>query len=512
MKIIQKLCFVAMLSFICMHGFSQIPLDGLVAFYPFNGNANDESGNGNNGTVYGAQLTIDRCGYHDSAYYFDGYGANIQLPASQFILNEYSYSLWVKVNAFPDESIDGWMMFSAGSTSSRFCQGIGIHPDGGICATSYNIGNNPIGSWAESPSIQENQWCHIVVTRDYEKVQIYVNGELMPYVETEIYIPYTQNQDANYGSPGTRVIIGGRSTMINPYPFIGNIDDFAIYNRVISAEEVKQLYEITCKELLDGLKSYFPFNGNATDATGNGNDGVIHGPVLTTDRCGNPNSAYLFDGVDDYISLDPSYIMPESKGTFAAWVYYNSLSTVQYLGSLGDTESQDYYLGFLRFDPGYQKLTIYRRTPGNADIMVGSTTIASHQWYFVVMTSDGNDWSLYVNGEKETLSVQSGLNTGDWGIDLPQADNWLLGSLIIQEPHDHAYLNGKLDDIRIFDYPLSQEEILELFNTYCPMEITGDQLLCQGQKSVLFSVQLIEDVNYQWSYSGTGAVLSAQPE
>jgi hypothetical protein len=46
--------------------------DGLVAHYPFNGNANDESGNGNNGTVNGATLTTDRFGNMNKAYSFDG--------------------------------------------------------------------------------------------------------------------------------------------------------------------------------------------------------------------------------------------------------------------------------------------------------------------------------------------------------------------------------------------------------------------------------------------------------
>ena len=45
--------------------------DGLVAYYPFNGNANDESGNGYNGTVYGATLTYDRFGNPNSAYSFN---------------------------------------------------------------------------------------------------------------------------------------------------------------------------------------------------------------------------------------------------------------------------------------------------------------------------------------------------------------------------------------------------------------------------------------------------------
>lgn len=55
--------------------------------------------------------------------------------------------------------------------------------------------------------------------------------------------------------------------------------------------------------LEDGLVAYYPFNGNADDGSGNGLNGVIYGATLTEDRFGNSNSAYSFDGVDDYASL-----------------------------------------------------------------------------------------------------------------------------------------------------------------------------------------------------------------
>ena len=51
----------------------------------------------------------------------------------------------------------------------------------------------------------------------------------------------------------------------------------------------------------NGLVGYWPFNGNANDASGNGNNGTVNGATLTTDRNGNANSAYSFDGNNDYI-------------------------------------------------------------------------------------------------------------------------------------------------------------------------------------------------------------------
>ena len=50
---------------------SNVPTNGLVGYWPFSGNANDEGGNGNNGTVSGATLTTDRNGNANSAYLFN---------------------------------------------------------------------------------------------------------------------------------------------------------------------------------------------------------------------------------------------------------------------------------------------------------------------------------------------------------------------------------------------------------------------------------------------------------
>ena len=73
--------------------------DGLVAFYPFNGNADDESGNGHHGTVSDATLVPDRFGNLDSAYYFDGVDDYISIENNEDFqpgLGDYSVSVWVK--------------------------------------------------------------------------------------------------------------------------------------------------------------------------------------------------------------------------------------------------------------------------------------------------------------------------------------------------------------------------------------------------------------------------------
>ena len=76
--------------------------DGLVAYYPFNGNAKDESGNGNHGAVNGATLTEDRFGNIDSAYHFDGnsYIVVPNSPALESPSDQYSVAVWANTEAW----------------------------------------------------------------------------------------------------------------------------------------------------------------------------------------------------------------------------------------------------------------------------------------------------------------------------------------------------------------------------------------------------------------------------
>jgi len=83
-----------------------LPANGLVAWYPFSGNANDESGNGNNGAVNGASLDLDRFGNAQSAYSFDGLNDDILVPHNaQFNSYPLTINLWMKSNGDADGGI-----------------------------------------------------------------------------------------------------------------------------------------------------------------------------------------------------------------------------------------------------------------------------------------------------------------------------------------------------------------------------------------------------------------------
>ena len=85
-------------------------------------------------------------------------------------------------------------------------------------------------------------------------------------------------------------------------------------------------------DLQKGLVAYYPFNENANDESGNGNNGTIHGASLTTDRNGNSESAYQFDGINDYISNSNGLkYLVNNTYSISLWIYKPNLITMVFL-------------------------------------------------------------------------------------------------------------------------------------------------------------------------------------
>jgi hypothetical protein len=95
----------------------------------------------------------------------------------------------------------------------------------------------------------------------------------------------------------------------------------------------------------DGLVAWYPFNGNANDESGNGNNGLAVGPTLTTNRTGESNSAYLFDGTNDFISVkhQQKLNLPGSgtSFSFSAWVLPNDGNLEMNIISKGQGNGQN---------------------------------------------------------------------------------------------------------------------------------------------------------------------------
>jgi hypothetical protein len=99
----------------------------------------------------------------------------------------------------------------------------------------------------------------------------------------------------------------------------------------------------------NGLVGYWPFNTNANDASGNGNNGIVTGATLAADRMGNSNSAYHLDGVNDFITIPDSPSLRLNNATISSWISYSSASKMMLMvkHNLLDAYNANYALSLI---------------------------------------------------------------------------------------------------------------------------------------------------------------------
>jgi hypothetical protein len=209
----------------------------------------------------------------------------------------------------------------------------------------------------------------------------------------------------------------------------------------------------------NGLIGYYPFTGNANDQSGNSNNGTVTGAILTTDRFGNTNSAYSFNGTSDLISFPQLFAFNQTgDASISIWINSNTPpSNVQatFLKSNLSTPDNNRFNFFLNPLSGDTlKLNFdYRETNSTIHILNICNTLTKYNWQNIVYSRTGNTYKLYVNGQLINSSVDNAPN-------LPTATGWLVGN----DPSSIHDFSGKIDDIRIYSRALDSVEVNSIFN------------------------------------------------
>lgn len=239
MKIIKLLLATAVGGLLALNAGAQSWLNnGLIAYYPFNGNANDASGNMNNPTLVKAALSTDRFGNSVSAMSFDGLNSYI-LTSDAFPIignSPRTISFWFKFPILRYGQIIYWGNFSASGKSS----GISL----GLPGQLVLHGNYSDAVFVPAP-LAANVWHHVCMTYNgnIKTAFCLIDGVAVP-----INSVITTGGTAWDTAANTPLCIGrnyNHAVNINDgwtTPFMGQIDDVRIYNRALSASEVAQLY------------------------------------------------------------------------------------------------------------------------------------------------------------------------------------------------------------------------------------------------------------------------------
>jgi len=199
---------------------------------------------------------------------------------------------------------------------------------------------------------------------------------------------------------------------------------------------------------------HLPFNGHANDASGTGNDATVHGAPLTTDRNGNAGSAYEFDGSDDYMTIAQDPTLNVDHVTLAAWINLDSYKDDQRIITKETGDSWPYSSYSLLISDTDEQYLQFRIGIGSDRYMVTSPDVVSlNTWQHVAATYDGSALRLYINGEEVASESVSGV--------IADTDNPLY---IGNSQFFDRVLDGKLDDVKVYNRALSATEVSGLYN------------------------------------------------
>lgn len=207
----------------------------------------------------------------------------------------------------------------------------------------------------------------------------------------------------------------------------------------------------------DGLIAYYPFNGNANDESGHGHHGVARGVALAVDRFGKQNSAYRFDGTDDYIEVpDDDELDLTLNLTIAAWILQKNIGSGGY--RIVDKETagtgDGYHLDTFGLETPHRL-----RTCTGARCVSANTDYALNEWHHVVLVVSGTTATFYLDGRQD----------GGGDIGGPAQMNTL--SLFIGRAHlsrdglggNREFFDGIIDDVRLYNRALTEAEVQRLY-------------------------------------------------
>jgi gliding motility-associated-like protein len=312
---------------------SYVPTNGLVGWWPFNGNANDESGNGNNGTVNGATLTTDRFGNTNAAYYFSSSGcatridANVNttsiqtgLTISVWLMNVGNGCLGPRILEFWPGS-NGPGMAQWGTDYSQGLWGLGS-----LTSTGFSCS-------AAIPMSANNVWAHLVYTNNGNQGKFYKNGVLI----------------ATVNSTGNPILASSAAFGRMNHPaydaYNGKLDDIGIWNRALSDCEVAGLFNsvVTTPPTVDlgsdtlnicGLNTSLDatnpaaasYSWNTGETTPNitvSSSGEYHVTVTDTSGCSSSDTVYV-SVIDPTITAGQSAFCFGDSTTLQISPSYNS--------------------------------------------------------------------------------------------------------------------------------------------------------------------------------------------
>jgi hypothetical protein len=423
--------YLLTISLILMKFLAMAQTPNPIASYSFSGNANDAVGS-NHGTVNGASLTTDRFGNANSAYSFDGVDDFIGIGSLNFATNDYTISYWVNVNTTATDIavVSGNDPIALNQTFilSGFSGGVGrfLHRNPSGATGGVNLVGNQ--------TLTLGQWKFVTCIKQGTTLTYYMNG-----------VADNTITDAAATNISSAIFLEfGRlmSSAFAPiYHLNGKIDEVKIYNTSLTAAQVLAEYNATSN---NGLVASYPLNGSANDAVGT-RHGTVNGASLTTDRFGNINSAYSFDGVDDVIELNHAF-NGFTELTISAWVKINGANQANDWQAILSSDASGKFTHIQALVGASSNCAIY--VDNNSAVLIDHPAPVLNTWYHITLVAKSGESKMYING----LEVDSETNMFSF---ISNTNLLRIGSGY----QNGRFLNGSIDEVKIYNTALSSTQV-----------------------------------------------------
>jgi hypothetical protein len=427
-------------------------LKGIILYYPFDEDANDFSGNKNNGIL--TNYPVNDFGNIGYAYNFNGKNTSIDSSKNLGISGTmpWTVSTWVYPSKRTSINTGGGIIAFGVQTNKN-----GFFLNYKSNTNVFRFGAVGTGFSADTSSIYPAEnWYHVVCSFDgIGNLRVYINNVLAKTLNV-----------GTLSISDSKLTIGKFSYQGNVY-FNGTIDEVKMWDYALNEMEISQEYQ---RGIGNGLALYYPFDADAEDYSGFENNGIN---IKEADFVpGRKALALDLNGNNQYVDVPFSQSLAlGNEITLSAWIKTSSTGKMGILKrgvNGGNFENNDYSLS-MNFGKVYFGL-------GNGtkfDVLNSKNTFKDNQWHLVTgVLRNNNAMELYVDGNLVNSSVKTIPGTN------PLSNQQLVGSF----KSNSLYFNGQIDEVKIWQYALTGKEI--------------QQEYFKGQMGLLIDYPLKSDYDY----------------
>ncbi len=440
----------------------------LVAHYKFDGDFNDASGNGNNGTKIGDISFADSVNGKGARFE----GGYIEVNHNDVLNLEkgFTFSVWMYKE----------------HTKEQMTQPILVKTDvekkvGTDAYFFKNEQDRPIlGAWTNGMKyegskqwIEAQKWSLCTVTADSENIRFYVDGKLVDSITKKVTFPKSTG----------KLYIGYKTTPFGSHFFKGIMDDLKIFNYAMTPDEVQNEFGVMAngsgKNLINrplGMVAFYRFDGSMDDLSGYANNGMpvsAKGGLTYVD--GVAGKALLWDGAS-YIEVNDSDSLDMDKGfTCSVWLNLderkNSGNDYQ---PIIDKRDGDTFLWGGRsaylLKLGFQDKTHLELRRGGIPVPSGESgnfvaVRPINKWYMLTVTANREDMKFYLDGVLVQTEAKKNFIAHSMG-------KLMLG-IMRNVNNVTTYFKGTMDELRLYNYELTPEEVQALYGLKDRLKVTA---------------------------------------